>query len=63
MLQGSFSGGYLKESKGNSREVSKVFQVVRVFQGSFKEVSRIFQGCFQGVSRKIEGCSERFKVI
>ena len=46
MFGGVFHGvqWYLKNFKGNFREVSNVFQ------GCFKEVSRVFEGGWKGVS-------------
>ena len=56
-----FLGNFSFNFKGNSREVSNLFQrsgkgVPRQILGCFKEVSRVFQESFKGVSRKIEGC-------
>ena len=45
-----------KEFQWCFKKVLRVFEVSRVFQGSFKEVSRKFQGSFKEVSRKFQGC-------
>ena len=38
------------------QKVLRVFEVSRVFQGSFKKVSRMSQGSFKGVSWKLQVC-------
>ena len=46
---------YLKEVQWCFTKVLRVFEVSRVFQGSFKDVSRKFQGSFNGVSMLLQG--------
>ena len=38
------------------KNVYRVFEVSRVFQGCSKEVSRVFPGGFKSVSRKFQEC-------
>ena len=41
-------------------DVSRMFQdILRKFQGCFKEVSRTFQESFKGVSRKFQDCFKK----
>ena len=45
-----------KEFQWCFKKVSRMFEVLRVFQDSFKNVSSKFYGCLQKISRKFQGC-------